>query len=132
MSEEATVTPPERPVEERLPRAVTRLIDRHQHREGHHVANFIGDAEVMLSHGEFFGLTERDFRLLRHVLATGIKPASNDEGAAVLMTHRQWGRFVGMRRCYLRAYRDPSKLMAMLKTNFRVAPSSQTHSSETN
>ncbi|GJE81241.1 hypothetical protein [Methylorubrum thiocyanatum] len=132
MSEGATITAPECPVEERLPRAVTRLIDRDQHREGHHVANFIGDAEVMLSHGEFFGLTERDFRLLRHVLATGIKPASNDEGAEVLMNNRQWGNFVGMRRTYLRAYRDPSNLMAMLKTRFRVASSSQTHSSDTN
>ncbi|MEN3208580.1 hypothetical protein PUR23_00850 [Methylorubrum populi] len=130
MSEEVTGTAPERLVEERLPRSVTRLIDRDQHREGCHVANFIADAEAMMSHGEFFGLTERDFRLLRHVLATGIKPVSNDEGAEVLMTHRQWGRFVGMRRSYLRAYRAPSKLIAMLKTNFRVSPSSQTHSSE--
>ncbi|KQQ15518.1 hypothetical protein ASF56_23830 [Methylobacterium sp. Leaf122] len=131
MSEEVTFTPPERPVEERLPRAVTRLIDRDQHREGHHVANFIGDAEVMLSQGEFFGLTDRDFRLLRHVLATGIKPALTVEGAEVLMSHRQWGNFVGMRRTYLHAYRSPSNLIAMLKTRFRVAPSSQTHSSET-
>lgn len=130
MSKEVTGTVPERPVEERLPRAVTRLIDRDQHREGHHVANFIADAEAMLSKGEFFGLTDRDFRLLRHVLATGIKPALNVEGAEVLMNNRQWGNFVGMRRTYLRAYRDPSNLMAMLKTRFRVASSSQPHSSE--
>jgi hypothetical protein len=130
VSEEVTGKVPERPVEERLPRAVTRLIDRDQHREGCHVANFIADAEAMLAQGDFFGLTDRDFRLLRHVLATGIKPALNVEGAEVLMNHRQWGNFVGMRRTYLRAYRDPANLLSMLKTRFRVASSSQTHSSE--
>lgn len=98
MSEGATITAPECPAEERLPRSVTRLIDRDQHREGCHVANFIADAEAMLAQGEFFGLTDRDFRPLRHVLATGIKPALNVEGAEVLMNNRQWGNFVGMRR----------------------------------
>jgi hypothetical protein len=129
VSEEATFQAPERHVEERLPRAISRLLDRSQHREGYHVANFLGEVEDMVSDGRFYGLNDRDIRTLTHVLATGIKPALNVEGAEVLMTPRQWGAFVGIRRTYLHERRNPANLIAALKTRFRVT-SSADHFSE--
>lgn len=78
------------------------------------VANFIGDVEDMLMNGAFFGLSPRDLRALAHFHRAAIRPADNHEGGVVSLSGRQWGAFVGIRRTYLAARRDPANLTAML------------------
>ncbi|MGC5778332.1 hypothetical protein [Methylobacterium sp. NFXW15] len=78
------------------------------------VANFIGDVEDMLVDGAFYGLDQRDLRALAHYHRAAIRPADNLEGGVVSLSGRQWGAFVGIRRNYLAARRDPANLTAML------------------
>ncbi|MFC6788268.1 hypothetical protein ACFQE0_00645 [Methylobacterium komagatae] len=79
------------------------------------VANFIGDVEDMLIDGVFYGLTPRDLRALAHYHRAAIRPADNPEGGVVSLSGRQWGTFVGIRRTYLAARRNPANLSAMLR-----------------
>jgi len=97
------------------PREVTRQVDRRLHQAGMNVANFIGDVEDMLIDGAFYGLKERELRALAHFHRAAVRPADNPEGKVVSLSGRQWGAFIGIRRTYLAARRDPENLAAMLR-----------------
>ncbi|WP_128755036.1 hypothetical protein [Methylobacterium sp. GXF4] len=79
------------------------------------MANFLGDLEAMLIDGQFYSLSPRDLRALGHFHRTAIRPADNAEGAVVSLSGRQWGSFVGIRRTYQVARRDPTNLIAFLR-----------------
>lgn len=124
-----TFTPPSTPRQAYLPetftpREVTRLVDRHLNVPGAHVANFVADVEAMLREGQFYGLDDRDFRFLTHALTCSIRPADTPEGSVVSMSGRQWGRFIGARRVFLHAKRQPSNVIAHLRSKHLAAPSS--------
>lgn len=93
------------------------------------MANFLGDVEAMLMDGQFYGLNPRDFRALGHFHRTAIRPADNAEGAVVSLSGRQWGAFVGIRRAYQVARRNPNNLIAALRAARTIPQTTdETHS----
>lgn len=102
-------------------REVSRLVDRREHVDGDNVANFMGDLADMLADGEYYDLSPRDIRLLAHLYRAGVRPCDLLGRSIVALSSRQWGGFVGIRRKYLHARRDPSKLTAHLRATRATA-----------
>ena len=97
------------------PREVSRLIDRRVHVISDSVANFMGDLADMLTDGEFYNLNPHDIRLLSHLYRAGVRTTDTSGGPVVLLSGRQWGGFVGIRRKYLEARRQPANLVNHLR-----------------
>ena len=114
-NDQATPSPRKHPPEIYETREVSRQVDVQHHQHGLNVANFMGDVEDMLMDGVFYGLSPRDLRALAHFHRAAIRSADNDEGGVVSLSGRQWGAFVGIRRTYLTARRNPANLTAMLR-----------------
>lgn len=129
MTDSLSSRPSKYPAETLEPRSVTRLIHRPLHEEGNDVANFLGDLQDLLIDGEVCGLTANELSMLTYFSRYAVRPHPIDGKPVVLLSGRQWSKFVGIRRRFLatqRQHRDPLKFIADLRAQRQSSAASNT------